>query len=76
MTAQEMTISKILQLPEPLLQEVSDFIDFLLTKRDAARWQLWTNFTEGMDIAEADFPDYLPQLQDYEERLARGEVQW
>lgn len=76
MTVQEATVAKIYQLPEPLLQEVSDFVDFLLTKRDAARWQLWTNFTEGLEIAESDFASYLQQLQDYEERLARGEIQW
>ena len=29
MTAQEATIAKIRQLPEPLAREVSDFVDFL-----------------------------------------------
>lgn len=32
MTTPEATISKVQQLPEPLVQEVSDFIDFLGTK--------------------------------------------
>ncbi len=27
-------------------------------------------------IAESDFSDYLSNLTDYEERLARGEIQW
>ena len=76
MTAQEATIAKIRQLPDPLAQEVSDFVDFLLTKRDSIRWQLWTQFTEGTELAEADFSSYLSQLEDYEQRLARGEVQW
>ncbi|MEP7340560.1 MAG: DUF2281 domain-containing protein [Acidobacteriota bacterium] len=76
MTAQEATIAKIRQLPEPLVQEVSDFVDFLLTKRDSIRWQLWTQFTEGTELAESDFSAYLGQLEDYEQRLARGEVQW
>ena len=76
MTAQEVTIAKIRQLPEPLAQEVSDFVDFLLTKRDSIRWQLWTQFAEGTELAESDFSTYLGQLEDYEQRLARGEVQW
>ena len=76
MTAHEAIIAKLSRLPEPLIEEVSDFVDFLLTKRDAKRWQLWTQFTEGMEIAEVDFSDYLPQLEDYEQRLARGEIKW
>ncbi|MDJ1172702.1 hypothetical protein [Roseofilum capinflatum] len=27
-------------------------------------------------LAESGFSDYLSNLQDYEERLARGEIQW
>jgi hypothetical protein len=30
----------------------------------------------GEEAALADLGDYLDQLTDYEERLARGEVQW
>jgi hypothetical protein len=33
MTLQETTIAKLQQLPEPLLQQVSDFIDFLNYKQ-------------------------------------------
>jgi hypothetical protein len=29
-----------------------------------------------MELAESDFADYLLNLEDYEERLARGEIQW
>ncbi len=28
------------------------------------------------DTAESDMTDYLPNLEDYEERLARGEITW
>jgi len=56
-------IVKLQKLPEPLVQEVNDFIDFLLTKSE-------------MSLAESDFSDYLTNLEDYEERLARGEIQW
>ena len=71
MTIHEQTISKIQQLPEPLAQEVSDFIDFLLVKQDQTRWELWTHFNETLALAEADFVDYLPNLEVYEERLSR-----
>ncbi len=85
MTVYDVTIAKIQQLPESLAQEVSDFVDFLLMRYDSARpeeipsgqgWQLWKRFTESLEIAESDFADYLSNLEDYENRLARGEIQW
>ena len=76
MTAHDATIVRIQQLPGPLVQEVSDFIDFLLMKRDRARRQLWVRFAENLEMAESDFADYLSNLEDYEDRLARGEIQW
>ena len=76
MTVHDMTIIKIQQLPEFLVQEVSDFIDFLLMKQDNIRWQLWNQFTESLTLDESDFSDYLRNLDDYENRLARGEIKW
>ena len=76
MNVREETIAKINQLPEELVREVNDFVSFLLTKRDRDRWQLWVQFTEGMELAESDFSDYLSNLQEYEERLARSEIKW
>lgn len=76
MTVYDATIAKIRQLPEPLIQEVSDFVDFLVMRRDSTRWQLWTQFAEVLDITESDFSDYLYNLEDYENRLARGEIRW
>jgi hypothetical protein len=76
MTVHERTIAKIQQLPESLAQEVSDFIDFLLVKQDNRRWQLWTLFNETLDLSESDFSDYLVNLETYEDRLAREEIQW
>lgn len=76
MTVYEETIAKIRQLPEPLVQQVNDFIEFLLMKNDSKRAALWMQFNEALEIAESDFADYLPSLEDYEERLARGEIQW
>jgi hypothetical protein len=76
MTVQNLTISKIQQLPDALAQEVSDFIDFLLLKEDNQRWQQWTQFSESLTVSESDFSDYLKNLEDYEEQLLRGEIQW
>jgi len=76
MTAHDVTIAKVRQLPEPLVQEVNDFVDFLLVKRDSARWQLWTQFNEALEVAESDLSDYLANLEAYEDCLARGEIQW
>ena len=71
MTGYEATAAKIRELPEPLIQEVSDFVDFLQMKSDSTRWQLWMLFAEALEIAESDFADYLPNLEDYENRLAK-----
>ena len=76
MTLYDTTVSKIDQLPESLVQEVSDFVDFLLMRQDGIRWQQWNQFTEALALSEVDFPDYLSNLEDYENRLARGEIQW
>lgn len=76
MTVYDMTMDKIRQLPESLVQEVSDFVDFLLMRRDSTRWQLWIQFSEGLEIAESDMSDYLLNLEDYESRLVRGEIKW
>ena len=75
-TIHERTMRKLQQLPESLAQEVSDFIDFLLVKQDQTRWELWAHFNETLGLAEADFADYLKNLEAYEERLARGDIQW
>jgi len=76
MTPYDATIAKIHRLPEPLVQEVSDYIDFLLVRQDTIRWQQWNQFSESLELSDAGFSDYLPGLEDYEKRLARGEIQW
>jgi len=76
MTLYDTTVSKIDQLPESLVQEVSDFVDFLLMRQDSIRWQKWNQFTETLTLSDADFSDYLSNLEEYEDRLARGEIQW
>jgi len=76
MAVRDITIAKIRQLPESLVQEVNDFIDFLLMKHDKTRWLLWIHFAEALELAESDFDEYLANLENYEDRLARGEIQW
>lgn len=76
MTIQKQAIAKIQQLPEPLVREVDDFINFIMFKQDQRRWQLWRHFYETLELTESEFSDYLTHLETYEERLARGEIQW
>ncbi|MBD2449523.1 DUF2281 domain-containing protein [Nostoc sp. FACHB-152] len=76
MDIQEKTIAKIRLMPDSLVQEVNDYIDFLLMKHNGNNWELWLQFSESLNMAESDFSEYLSNLEDYEERLAQGEVQW
>lgn len=52
------------------------FVEFLLMRSDSKLTALWVQFTEALKLAESDFADYLPNLEDYEERLASGEIHW
>lgn len=76
MSIKDAVVDKIQQLPDSFAEEVSDFIDFLLMRRDSIRWQLWQQFADSLEIAESDFSDYLSNLEDYEDCLARGEIKW
>jgi len=66
MTAYDVTIAKISKLPESLVQEVNNFIDFWLLKYNS----------ELPQLTESDFSDYLKNLEAYGEKLAGGEIQW
>ncbi len=76
MTIHDQAITKIHLLPEDLVQEVNDFIDFLLWKQSSKDSSLWLEYSESKEMAESDFSDYLSNLEDYENRLTRGEIQW
>lgn len=76
MDIHEQLANKIRDLPTPLVQEVNTFIDFLVLRQNDTRWQLWLQFSESIESVESDMTDYLSNLEDYEERLARGEVVW
>ena len=75
MNIQTQIISKIGQMPEALVREVNDYIDFLLW-RD--RHNQLTNMTslDSTEMVESDFTDYLSNLEEYETRLANGEIKW
>ena len=76
MTIYEEAIAKIRQMPEALVQEVNDIIDFLLLKKDDNALERWKQFNEDIALREAGMSDYLANLSDYEDSLARGEIQW
>ena len=76
MTVHDQTIAKIRHLPDALAQEVSDFVDYLIWKQSAKESSLWLQSEESQEIVESDFSNYLSNLEDYENRLARGEIQW
>ncbi len=76
MTVYEATVAKLQQMPEPQVQEVQDFVDFLMMRHDGARWQAWQQFSETAHLSEAGMTDYLAGLERYEEQLAQGEIRW
>ncbi|GAA6621150.1 hypothetical protein [Scytonema sp. NUACC26] len=76
MNLRDQAITKIHLLPESLVQEVNEFIDFLLWKETSKDSSLCLEDTESKEIVESDFSDYLSNLENYENRLARGEIQW
>ena len=70
MSLQLDTISKINSLPEDLLQEVSEFIDYLAKKRHLNKSQ------EDITLSESDMNQYLTNLKEYENLLAEGKIKW
>jgi hypothetical protein len=73
MNIQTQTISKIEQMPETLVREVNDYIDFLLWRDSQNRSTSMTGL-DSTDLVESDFADYLSNLEDYETRLVNGEI--
>ncbi|MEC4883436.1 MAG: hypothetical protein SAL70_19200 [Scytonema sp. PMC 1070.18] len=76
MRVHDQAITKIRHLPESLVQEVNEFIDYLLWKHSGKDSSLWCESAESIEMVESDFSDYLSNLENYEQRLARGEIQW
>jgi hypothetical protein len=75
MNIQMQTISKIGQMPDALVREVNDYIDFLLW-RDRHNQLTSMTSLNSTEMVESDFSDYLSNLEEYETRLANGEIKW
>ena len=76
--AYEPLLAKLQRLPEPLVQEVDAFIDFL-----QMRWEnqspLWHDPAvpaPAAPAAEAGMDTYLRDLESYETLLAAGKITW
>ena len=75
MTIRETAIAKIQQLPDSLVQEIIDFIDFITRNRQAKTavyslegdrsesWARWFEATDGLEIAST------APTSDYQQRL-------
>jgi len=72
------TINKIVESIESLSGEERYLLFEQLAKRKLfnAYEKLYPDVRESLEIAESDFNDYLANLEDYEDRLAKGEIQW
>lgn len=75
MTIRETAISRLHQLPEVLVQEVSDFIDFLDhkyqlktvdTQTDGKRIETWSQWFEAVDGLTVNLPE---PINDYQQLL-------
>lgn len=64
------TISKINSLPNELLFEVNDYIDFLYTRHNLKS----QNAESG--LVENDMSYYLSNLNEYETLLAENKIKW
>lgn len=69
MNLQSYTIQKMTSLPENLLPELNDFLDFLLLK-----YKINVVKTPYKIEEINDFSDYLSNLESYENNLAEGKI--
>lgn len=78
MLTKERIIEKVRALPESVLKEVNDFIDFLEIKRKKGEneWAWLARDTDKIKIEESDFKGYLDELKSYEDMLAKGKIKW
>lgn len=74
MTIRETTISKLQQLPDSLLQQVSDFIDFLMYRRQHSTVidekqdefsEAWAQWFESVDHLEVTPTDSVSSYQQH-----------
>lgn len=77
MTIREVTVAKLSQLPEPLLKEVNNFIDFMVMKHQlelknsdepvsiSDRWLRWFEAVDRLEISP------IEPVNEYEQGLLR-----
>ena len=70
---QETTI-KLQSLPENLLNEVNDYVDFLLMRNKEKHENKTPSNSEH--LTESGMNDYLNNLEEYEELLSQGKIKW
>lgn len=76
--AYEPMLAKLQRLPEPLVQEVDAFIDFLQMRweKQSTVWHFPTELDAPTTPAEEGMDTYLRDLESYEELLAAGKITW
>jgi hypothetical protein len=74
MTIRDAAIAKLHQISEPLLQEVSDFIDFVIHKHQAEmpdsqldellveKWSRWFEAVDELEITPSEAESTYPEL--------------
>jgi hypothetical protein len=63
----EQIVDDLRELPPEKLAVVHDFVGYLRQRPTAM---------DEIELAEAGMDDYLSNLEDYEDRLVRGEIRW
>jgi hypothetical protein len=62
-------------LTDEEIKEVEDFIDFIVHKNGTVTNESdWTSETQK--LVETGMESYLNELEEYEEKLARGDIKW
>ena len=76
--AYEPMLAKLRRLPEPLVQEVEAFIDFLQIRweNQSPVWHSPTDTPAQNAPAEEGMDTYLRDLESYETLLAAGKITW
>jgi hypothetical protein len=67
----EQIIAELRRLPPDKLVVVNDFVGYLRHRAGAGALA-----AESAWLAEAGMDDYLARLEDYEDKVARGEIRW
>ena len=65
----EQNEERLRRLPPDKLAVVFDFVSYLADRQEQSP-------TGEAELAAWGMPDYLANLEEYEERLARGEIHW